>query len=370
MPRPMPPDRDVPGGGLMLSIDVPRGSFRLRLDARLDHPATAVFGPSGAGKTTLLHALSGFLPRASGTIALRGRALLDTGSRISVPPEHRRIAVAFQDALLFPHRTAEQNLRFGRRREGPESMAFDEVVEPLGLGPLLGRRPAELSGGQQRLVTVGRALLSGPELLLLDEPFAGLDEQLRRQLVQLLQTASRDRGVQLVLVSHSLLDILELTTEVLVLSGGELVAQGPVHEVLQQRRVFELAERLGLDNLLEMEVLAEDGDRDSWWGRLGDQRVYLPPHPGLRPGTGLLALRPEDVILSRRPVTGISAQNCLAGRVHSVTEAGSRCLVQIDIGQRLSVEVTPRAVEELEIRPGADLFCLIKTLSFRWRRAP
>ncbi len=159
------------------------GGFELDLAFESDQHFTALFGPSGSGKTTILHVIAGLLRPQAGVVRLSGRALLETHARLCRPPEQRNIGFVFQDALLFPHLTVEGNLRYGiaRAEKKPRRVEFSRVVEVLEIGPLLKRTPHNLSGGEKQRVALGRALLRNPQLLVMDEPLAALDDSLRAQ---------------------------------------------------------------------------------------------------------------------------------------------------------------------------------------------
>lgn len=190
---------------------------------------TAIFGVSGSGKTSLINAISGLTRPQKGRIVLNGRVLNDTENHICLTPEKRRIGYVFQDARLFPHYKVRGNLRYGMAK----SMAgqFDKLVALLGIEPLLDRLPGGLSGGEKQRVAIGRALLTAPELLLLDEPLASLDIPRKRELLPYLQRLAREINIPMLYVSHSLDEILHLADNVMVLEDGQVKAFGALEEV-------------------------------------------------------------------------------------------------------------------------------------------
>ncbi len=190
---------------------------------------TAVFGVSGAGKTSLINAISGLTRPQQGRIVLNGRVLNDVDKGICLAPEKRRIGYVFQDARLFPHYKVRGNLQYGMAK----SMAaqFDKLVALLGIAPLLDRLPGGLSGGEKQRVAIGRALLTAPELLLLDEPLASLDIPRKRELLPYLQRLAREIKIPMLYVSHSLDEIQHLADNVLVLEEGKVKAFGCLEEV-------------------------------------------------------------------------------------------------------------------------------------------
>ncbi|MFI5198583.1 MAG: ATP-binding cassette domain-containing protein [Thermoanaerobaculia bacterium] len=213
---------------------LPLASFTLELEGTLSAHVTAIFGPSGAGKTSLLEAVSGLRRPEAGRIVLSGRVLDDAGSGIHVPPRERAVGYVTQDDSLFPHLSVLGNLRYGagRGRTQEPALAEDRVVDVLGLSLLLERRPATLSGGEKRRVALGRALLSGPEILLLDEPLSGLDRPLKARVMEYLLKVRDAFPVPMLFVTHEAAEVVALADEVLVLEAGRLAARGAPADVL------------------------------------------------------------------------------------------------------------------------------------------
>lgn len=183
-----------------------QGAFDLAVAFDSGARVTALLGRSGAGKTTTLNVIAGLIAPDHGRVALSGHVLLDTEKRISVPPHRRRVGYVFQDARLFPHLTVRQNLVYGARRVGrPHEETehdLEHLVSVLGIAPLLQRRPATLSGGEKQRTAIGRALLAAPEILLLDEPLAGLDMERRDEILSHIETLKRETSVPMLYVSH------------------------------------------------------------------------------------------------------------------------------------------------------------------------
>jgi molybdate transport system ATP-binding protein len=202
------------------------GEFRL--DAGFSAPArgiTGLFGASGSGKTTVLRCIAG-LTRVSGSLTI-GEAVWQ-GERTFLPPHRRGAALVFQDPDLFPHLNVRANLEFGLRRAGAAGVArFDDVVGLLGLEPLLGRSTARLSGGERQRVAIGRALLSQPRLLLLDEPLSGLDATAKSEILPYLERLHAQIAIPIILVSHDLADIARLADHLVVMKAGSVIANGP-----------------------------------------------------------------------------------------------------------------------------------------------
>jgi molybdate transport system ATP-binding protein len=336
------------------------------LDIRFDaeHPVTALFGPSGSGKTTVLSIIGGFMRPQRGRVQLGDRVLVDTAAGVELAAEKRRVGYVFQDLLLFPHLVVESNLRYGqRRRGGARGVEFTRVVEVLDLGGLLQRLPRHLSGGERQRVALGRALLSGPELLLMDEPLAAVDAALKSRIVTYLERVVHEWNLPTLFVSHGQGEVRRLAGWVIVLEDGKVVASGTPDDALARDRPLQWKGATGPVNLLHVErAQLRDGH---WIGWLGEQELHLPPLES--PGTIPLFVQfaPNEVTLSRQDVSGLSARNHLRGQVRQVVELPSGVFVAIDVGQILWSEVTREAARELELQPGAHVTCLIKTHSLR-----
>lgn len=360
---------------LDIAIQLERGAFELEVSCQVPAGVTGVFGPSGAGKTTLLHALAGLCQPGQGHIALNGQVLFDAARRINLPPHRRGLAIVFQDDRLFPHMGVRKNLAYGIRanRGDAAGLGFDQVVELLEIGDLLDRRCGQLSGGQRQRVSLGRALLTWPKLLLLDEPLTSVDVGLKRQILPLLARVRDATGIPMLLVSHDIGDILQLTEMLLVMERGQLLAQGKFREVLADSAVFGLANSLGLENVLRVEVAQhrpEDGLTVLKLSPAGDASAegqLLGPLLDCPLGTTLhVAIRPEDIALARAKVSGVSIQNQVRGRVGPLTVHGGRVLVEVDVGRPVLAELSLKAIQELGLEAGAAAYCLIKAHAIRY----
>jgi len=208
--------------------------FQLDLRFEAGGRLTALFGPSGSGKTTTLNLIAGLLRPDAGTIRLGSRVLVDRASGVCLPPEQRGIGYVFQDHLLFPHLSISDNLLFGHGRRSSRPMDLDRVVNVLEIGELLSRRPATLSGGQRQRVALGRALLRGPELLLMDEPLASLDEGLKDRILTYLERVFAEWRIPVLLVSHDHVHVQRIADWVVVIEAGKAIAAGQTTEILNR----------------------------------------------------------------------------------------------------------------------------------------
>ncbi|MFN7955226.1 MAG: ATP-binding cassette domain-containing protein [bacterium] len=303
-----------------------------------DAAVLGLVGPSGSGKTTLLDAIAGIEPGA--------RVVVDGEDWSRVPLEARRVGYVTQDALLFPHLDVRRNLTFSPRA-GP----IDAVVEALGLRSLLDRMPRHLSGGERRRVALARALVSQPRLLLLDEPFGGLDEASRRDAISLLDTVRRRFGVPAVLVSHLADEVIGLTDWVVRLDAGRLVAEGAGPTVLR-------AGETHVDNYFTAEVTAPDRVR-------AGAVALAAPIPAHATGSVRLACYAHDVLLASDFVPGLSARNAFRTTVTRVERNGSLALVTL-AAPPLRALVTEEAVFVLGLVEGAEVVAIVKATSIAY----
>ena len=222
---------------LLFEAAVERGNFSLNAAFDADPGITALFGPSGSGKTTILNLVAGLERPTEGKIVIGGETVFDSSTRIDVPPHLRRVGLVFQDAQLFPHLTVDQNLKFGTWFSKPaaETVPAQRVIDGLGIGHILKRRPAKLSGGEKQRVALARALLAGPRILLMDEPLSGLDDDRRDEIMGLIEEI-RDRfAVPVLLVTHARDEVRRLASKVVRLSEGRVTAAGPPAKVIPPR---------------------------------------------------------------------------------------------------------------------------------------
>ena len=346
--------------------------FDLRAAFTATRHVTGIFGPSGAGKTSLLQSIAGLKRRATGHVRLGEEVWLDSPRRVYVRPESRRIGYVPQEGLLFPHHNVRRNLLAGssraRRSGNSHERTFRTVCELLEITPLLERDVATLSGGERQRVALGRAICSGPRLLLLDEPLASLDVPLRRRVLPFLRRVVDQFQIPMLLVSHDPMEVQALCDELIVLSKGEVVAQGEPPDVLTDPRVFPATLPGGFENILPCTVAEASDQTTQVTLSPGDPSLRLAvsgarSSPGLRMWVGLPA---RDIILSAARPVGLSAPNVLPGRVVRVQFVNDVRLVTVSIGEavrNVAVEVTPAACDELHLASGSCVFLIINTAS-------
>jgi molybdate transport system ATP-binding protein len=355
---------------MSLNVDIRRRLGAFSLDAAFETSGrlTALFGPSGSGKTSLVNLIGGLLRPDEGRIVADGRVLADTAARIFVPRHKRRIGYIFQDARLFPHMTVSQNLRYGRFFT-PASARYgdvDGVVELLGLGHLLDRRPGLLSGGEKQRVAIGRALLASPRLILMDEPLASLDDRRKAEIMPYIERLRDETKVPIVYVSHSVSEVARLATDIVVLEEGRVAAAGPTSEILQRLDLLPEEERSEGGAVLEMRVTGrnEAFGMSSLASRAGEIHVAgLDVEAG---ATIRVRIRARDVIVATERPRGLSALNILAGNIAGVSSGnGLFADVLIDCnGEIITARITRQSAEMLGLTAGLDVFAVIKSVTF------
>lgn len=230
---------------LDLKIEKRQGGFQIDTVFRSEGAGvTALFGRSGAGKTSVINMVAGLARPDKGRILLNEAPLFDSEKGINLPPEKRRIGYVFQEGRLFPHLTVAANLTYGMDLTPPSRRyaALDQVVALLGIEPVLSRRPAKLSGGEKQRVAIGRALLTSPSLLLMDEPLASLDAERKAEVLPFIARLSREFSIPILYVSHALEEILNLAETLVLMEAGRVVAAGPI-ETLMNRPDLKLSEK-------------------------------------------------------------------------------------------------------------------------------
>ena len=352
---------------LVVSIAGRSGVFAVSADFAAAPGVTALFGHSGAGKTTLLKMIAGTLSPERGRIAIGDHVLFDSETGINLAPEKRHIGYVFQDARLFPHLSVRHNLTYalwaGRRQAG---RPFAEVVDLLGLAALLDRRPATLSGGERQRVAIGRALLSNPALLLLDEPLSSLDHARRQEILPYLERLRDESGLPIVYVSHSVAEVARLATTLVVLDAGEVAAAGPAAQVMQRLDLSPLTGPEGAGAVIDGTVAAQDERYGltvvaTAAGELRIPSVAKPVGAPVR-----LHIRARDVMLADRRPEGLSALNIIAGVIAEIGEPlGAAVEIRLDChGVPLVARLTRLSLDRLGLAPGKTVFAVVKAVSF------
>ncbi len=339
------------------------GGFALDLRLNLEAHFAALFGPSGSGKTSILSMIAGLTSPQQGRICVAGQTLLDTATGHCLPPESRNVGLVFQDSLLFPHLTVESNLRYGQRwrKHKRRTLDFERVVEVLEIGSLRGRYPESLSGGERQRVGLGRALLSGPELLLMDEPLASLDAPLKARILAYLERVVAEWHIPTLFVTHAQAEVRRAADWVVLIENGRLLADGPPEDVLTRPEPLSWSDSAGPVNLLRVEEIEQQAGLSI--ARIGEHRLQLPSHQLPQHKPLFIQFSPGAVVLSRRDVKDLSSRNHLTGRVRRLIRVAGDVFVAVDVGQILWAVVTPEAAADLELATGLEVTCLLKVHS-------
>lgn len=355
---------------MTLSVDVHHKLGDFSLDAAFESSGrlTALFGSSGSGKTSLVNLIGGLARPKRGWIVVDGRVLVDTDKGIFLPSHKRRIGYVFQDARLFPHMNVRQNLAYGRwfAPAGERYADEDYVVDLLGIGGLLERRPNLLSGGEKQRVAIGRALIASPRLILMDEPLAALDDARKGEILPYIERLRDETKIPIVYVSHSVAEVGRLATDVVVLASGKILSSGGVAEILSRHDLLPDDERDEAGVLIELEVVSHEAEYGLTLLRSvgGEWRI---PGVGLAIGKRVRArIRARDVIVATEQPRGISALNIVPGRIVEIANGvGADCLVVIDCdGDRLVARVTNRSVHLLGLSVGSPVYAIVKAVTF------
>ena len=257
--------------------------FTLDVDFVAHSGVTVFFGPSGAGKTLILECIAGFVTPDQGRILVDDRILFDAESRVNVKARQRQCGYVFQNYALFPHMTVRENLEFASAAIPTleRSRRISEALSRFRLTEVTGRRPHELSGGQRQRCSIARALVSGPRVLLLDEPARGLDATLRSDLYSTIRQIQEEFGTPILLVTHDLDECFELGTEMLIVHDGRIVQSGRPAAVCEAPASLEIAHLLGRFNIMRAEIRSLDPGRDTSILRVDDCEIecaYIPGH--------------------------------------------------------------------------------------------
>ena len=361
-----------------MSIDVSLAhdfpGFALDVRFSVERPGvTALFGPSGAGKTSIINAIAGTFRPQQGRIVIAGRPVFDSARNLWLSPRSRRTGYVFQDARLFPHMSVRDNLLFGWRRaqKRAELGEIERIIALLGLEHLQERMPRSLSGGEKSRVGLGRALLSSPDILLLDEPLAALDVQRRQEILPYLEKLRDEARLPMLYVSHALDEVARLADQIVVLKDGRVARQGSVFDVLTDMELPEFAGSEPLGAVIETRIgaLRSDGltalDFDG--GTLLVQELNRPQGTVQR-----VRVRAEEIMLALEEPRTISANNVLLMHVLGVRrDSATHADVQLLCGRtRLVARITRASLERLNLAPAKPVFAIIKSVTVDTQMTP
>jgi molybdate transport system ATP-binding protein len=352
---------------MTLSVEIQhrQGTFSLDLSFRSERGVTALFGRSGSGKTSVLRILGGLVDPQEGRLELDGDVLFDSARKIRIPAHRRRFGYVFQEPRLFPHLTVWQNLFYGRWLAGSHRQRGEDpsrILDMLGISHLIERRPGNLSGGEQQRVSIGRALLSMPRMLLMDEPLSALDEARKAEILPYLERLRDELDLPILYVSHSVSEVARLADQVVVLVNGRVEATGSASKILG---MVSAATGREAGSVLSGWVTAVDAASGlATIGLSGTQLVV--PSGALEVGRALRVHIPaREVLLATVRPEGISALNVLEGTIQSITPAGDGVAdIQLACGrEQIQARLTELSVQRLQMVVGMPVHAIIKTVA-------
>ncbi|HTH17206.1 MAG TPA: molybdenum ABC transporter ATP-binding protein [Magnetospirillum sp.] len=352
---------------LELSLARSQGAFLVNVNLTAGQGITALFGPSGSGKTSVINMVAGLARPDAGRITVDGKVLFDAKAGIDLPPEARRLGYVFQEGRLFPHLSVRSNLSFGMNRTpSPERrVKLDDVVEVLGIGHLLDRRPAKLSGGEKQRVAIGRALLASPRILLMDEPLAALDAARKAEILPFIAGLSKRFAIPILYVSHAMDEVLRLADTLVLMDQGRAAAVGSVEDLLARPDLRPLTGRYEAGAVIRATVAGHDPSYGVTrltfsGGTLLVAKCDLPAGAAVR-----VRIHARDIAIATEAPTRTSIRNMLPARVISV-EQGDNHLVDVMLdcgGTPLWSQITALGQAQLNLTPGMNVKALIKAVT-------
>lgn len=351
----------------MIEVDVRLRAGAFSLDVAFANGAgvTALFGQSGAGKSLTLNIIAGLLKPDEGYVRLDGETLADVEKGVFVPVSRRRIGLVFQDANLFPHLSVKQNLLYGRWF-APRSelrIDFDAVVETLGIANLISRSPTRLSGGERQRVAIGRALLSCPRLLLLDEPLAALDMERKLEILPLIERVRDEFDVPIIYVSHAVEEVLRLASCVVIIDAGRVKSVGAPAEAFNRLAYASAANRFDRSSILTGVVDETPVAHGLTKLRHSAGTMWIAGSAGSAGSLARVIVKATDVVLALVPPREISVRSVLCGKVTNIQFEGPIATVEIELRDDgpLLATITRGALEDLALKVGSEVYALFKT---------
>lgn len=373
---------------MSLKIDIRHqaGTLDLQAQFKVEQPGiTALFGPSGSGKTTLINAIAGLIKPDSGTLTINDSTVFDSATKTHMPPRKRRVGYVFQDARLFPHLTVRKNLFFAHRRATnrlPEN-EVDAIIAMLGIGDLLSRRPAKLSGGERQRVSLGRALLGNPDILLLDEPLSALDQARKEEILPYLEALRDQRRLPILYVSHSIDEVARLADHIVVMEKGRVRASGSVFDILARTDLAPLTGQFDAGAVIPATITGHDPKGGiTYLGCAGHQLIVplLPSanttttHASTIPQQTRLHIRARDVMIATSIPDGISANNILPTTIAALTAVGTGNIeAALHLGHAakgktlttpvIQARITNWSAQRLSLEVGQQVYAVIKSVT-------
>lgn len=355
----------------MIDVDIrlKRKHFDLVVKQSFKDGITGIYGPSGSGKTSLFHAIAGLAKPESGYIYVNYRSVYDIDRKIDVPVNERRIGYVFQEGRLFPHLTVRKNLLYGYKKDTEQLITFNEVVSLLNLNHLLDSKPMQMSGGERQRTALGRALLSSPEILLLDEPFSAVDAQLRGQILPFIHSISKRVDIPILVVSHEITDLLKLTQRLCIIEEGKCLGHDDYAQLLKMKRARSVIGHKVSVNTLD--VVVDEVDINTGIVKLSHEAIDTPikaiydvnNYQCVPDSKVKLYIKSDDISFAKNYIDGISIHNQIKGVITDVITSHHVNICVVDVGVPLVVEITASSVKKMNIHLGCDVWCLFKSVA-------
>lgn len=356
---------------LEFNIKLKRKDFELAVKAEISDGITGIFGPSGHGKTSLLNSIAGTVNPDMGYIKLKGTEVFSAEKKLNTPVKNRKVGYVFQDVRLFPHYTIKKNLKYGSKKNDADSI-FQKVVATLKISHLLAKKPEQCSGGEKQRVAIGRAILSGSQILLMDEPFSAVDTRLRKEIIPFLNAVNQKFQIPILIVSHDLPDLLSLTDNLLLLQEGKILAHGKFQDLILNESNLNIMHESGWFNILHLYVFASlpsknmvllNNDKNVLQIQVLNQSL----HHNTEINTALKVLiKPENISLSKERVSNISLRNQIQGTIKKVFLKEGLAFCIVDVGVNIIVEVTEASQKNMMLEAGEKVFCLFKSAALKF----
>lgn len=357
----------------MIRLDITRRLDSFTIEAAFEAKTNGViafFGRSGAGKSSIVNMIAGLLTPDSGVIEFNGETLFDSTRRIDIAPDKRRFGYVFQNSRLFPHYSVRGNLLYGYKR-APSSdrrIVPDDVIDVLGIGHLQDRHPRDLSGGERQRVALGRAILSNPRALLMDEPLASLDAARKFEVLPFIERLRDAFGVPILYVSHAMDEIIRLADTLVIVDEGRIPAIGPVEELTSRLDLRPLTGRYEAGSAIAARIVSHDEAYALTTLKFPGGSLRVPRVDAAIGADIRLRVRARDVSLSLAEPIQASETNVLKG---TITEIGppledgqsAHVDIRVDVGVPLWVRITRWSLENLSLAPGTEVFTTIKSTS-------
>ncbi|MEE2745602.1 MAG: molybdenum ABC transporter ATP-binding protein [Pseudomonadota bacterium] len=345
------------------------GNFRLEpIFHSHEGNITAIFGQSGAGKTSIVKTIAGLITPNKGTIKMGENILYEGIKGINMPPHKREVGYVFQDGRLFPHMSVKQNLLYGlRNRLSPQNTYdFEDIVKLLHLRELLDRMPPKLSGCEIQRTAIGRALLSYPRLLLMDEPLASIDLQHRHEILPFIKSIRESLGITIIYVTHSIEEVIYLADDIILISEGKVVAQDSVETIMSRLDLLPLTNQYDAGSVISVKYIKYDSVYDIGELEFQGGTLHIPGLNGQINEPFRAHIRARDVSLMLAKPEDTSVLNVLEGNIIQVSWNKTPHIdLLIDVGVPLIATITKKSFDTLDLRVGSTVFAMIKAVAIK-----